>query len=557
MIEDFKHLEIPDGVSFDVCIVGSGPAGLAIANELADTALSVLVLETGGEDHEPEAEALSEFESIGERRAHHMSVRRRIFGGTSVIWSGRCVPFSPLDFQQRSWVPMSGWPIDYNDVAPYLDRAGPLLGLGPSLYDDRLWMALGKPEPQPGWDVTKFQWQYFQASVAGDCILRKVPNADDHDFENLDALNHSGAPQAADVAQVTRTKLKRSKNVHVWLHAHVRHVLTDEDGKRATGVLVSRNHGSPVEVKARTVVLACGGIDNARLLLLSNHRTPKGLGNERDQVGRYLMDHHYASIAQLPGKAAKQLRRRIANHWFDQNGQRHVYVSGLSLSPQRQREEKLTRGTMFLFEHIRSPAPVSSLGSLLRAIKCRDLTTCKSDAVNVASHPLQLLEGLHDRYVLNRPALAIVDTIDVGCNVEQVPNPSSRVTLSNHLDRLGQPKARIDWRMDDLELKTYAACARLFLSECERLNLGAPAISPWLLNHQDDWRTNLHDMAHPMGTTRMSNDPMTGVVDHNCALHGVENLYIAGSSVFSTAGTSNPTLLLVSLAIRLADHLRV
>lgn len=121
MIEDFGKLTIHGEVSCDVCIVGSGPAGLAIADTLAGIALNVLVLETGGEVHEPDAEALSTFESVGQRRAHHMAVRRRIFGGTSVIWSGRCVPFSRMDFQRRSWIPGSGWPIDAEDVEPYLD----------------------------------------------------------------------------------------------------------------------------------------------------------------------------------------------------------------------------------------------------------------------------------------------------------------------------------------------------------------------------------------------------------------------------------------------------
>ncbi len=556
MIEDFDKLAIHGEVFCDLCIVGSGPAGLAIADAFAGTALNVLVLETGGEAHEPAAEALSEFESVGQRRAHHMSVRRRIFGGTSVIWSGRCVPFSPMDFQQRSWIPLSGWPIDTSDVQPYLDRAGRILGLGPAVYDDRLWRVLGKVEPRSAWDATKFEWQFFQASLAGECIRRQVPDADDHDFENLDALKHSGAPQAADVAQMTRTRLERAKNVRIWLHAHARHVLTDESGKRATGVVVGRRDGGTVSVKARSVVLACGGIDNARLLLLSDQRNPGGLGNARDQVGRYLMDHHYAAIAQLPGDAAKQLRRRLAYQWFDRSGQRHVYLAGLSLSAQRQQEDKLTRGTLYLFEHTRDPAPVSSLGGLLRSVKDRRFSGIRrEDVVNVARHPVRLLEGIYDRYVVKRPALTIANAIDIGCNVEQVPNPASRVSLSSRLDKVGQRMAQIDWRVDDLERETYAACARLFASECQRLKFGSPVIAPWLLDQQDDWRSRLHDMAHPMGTTRMSSDPAAGVVDRNCAVHGVENLYIAGSSVFSTAGTANPTLLLVSLAIRLADHL--
>lgn len=415
---------------------------------------------------------------------------------------------------------------------------------------------LRRSEPRPAWDGARFEWQFFQASLDGASIRRQVPVADDYESANLAALKHSGAPQAADVAQVTRERLRGAKNVRVWLHAHVRHVVTDETGHRVLGVTVNRASGGTISVRARAVVLACGGIDNARLLLLSDHHNPGGLGNARDQVGRYLMDHHYAAIGQLPGEAARRLRRRLAYQWFDRYGQRHVYLAGVSLSAQRQYEDKLTRGTIYLFEHARSAAPVSSLGTLLRAVKSRRPGDVRlADLSNVAQHPIRLAEGIYDCYVQKRPALAMASMIDIGCNVEQVPDPSSRVLLSNRLDSIGQRMARIDWRIHNLERETYAACARLFLSDCKRLNLGVPTLAPWLFDPQDDWRSRLRDMAHPMGTTRMSDDPATGVVDRNCAVHGVEGLYVAGSSVFTTAGTANPTLLLVSLAIRLADHL--
>ncbi|MGE0349303.1 GMC oxidoreductase [Hydrogenophaga sp.] len=556
MIEDFDSLAVASEVSCDVCIVGTGPAGLAVATSLANTRLDVIVLETGGEHHEAWAEALSAFESVGARRAGHMSVRRRIFGGTSVLWSGRCVPFAPTDYQPRAWVPNSGWPIDAADVAPYLDRAGALLGTGPGVYDDRLWRMLNKRAPQPAWDPASFEWQYFQASLPGDSVRRQVPGADDDGFENLDALMHSGAPAAIDVAQASRRTLAEAANIRVWLHAHVRSVNTEPDGSTVTGVTVQRKAGELTRVKARAVVLACGGIDNARLLLLSDEHAPNGVGNAHDQVGRYLMDHHYAAIGTVPGEA-RRLRSRFRQLWFDRHGQRHVYVTGASLSAQRQREERLTRGTVYLFEHVRAPAPVSSLGSVLRAFRSGDSGRADAGALgNLGRHPVRLLEGAYDRYVAKRPAFTLTSQVDIGCNVEQWPDAQSRVTLSDQVDDFGQRRARIDWRIHDVERQTYAACARLIEAECRRLQLEMPLIAPWLRDPEADWRSNLHDMAHPMGTTRMSASPENGVVDANCAVHGTRGLYIAGSSVFSTGGTGNPTLLIAALGFRLADHLR-
>lgn len=556
MIDDFDSLAIERDVMCDVCIVGTGPAGLAIATSLVNTSLNVLVLETGGEHHEPRSEALSEFESVGARRANHMSVRRRIFGGTSVLWSGRCVPFAPTDYQPRAWVPNSGWPIDAADVAPYLDRAGALLGLGPAAYDDRLWQMLNMRAPQPPWDPAKFEWQYFQASLPGDSVRRQVPSADDHGSENLGALMHSGAPAAIDVAQASRQILAEAPNIRVWLHAHVRSVNSEPDGRTVTGVTIQRPGGGLTQVKARAVVLACGGIDNARLLMLSDEHAPGGLGNAHDQVGRYLMDHHYAAIGTVAGDA-RRLRSRLRQIWFDQNGRRHIYVNGASLSPQRQQEEQLTRGTVYLFEHSRSPSPVSSLGAVLRAARSgRSGGVDRADLVNIGRHPARLLEGIYDRYVAKRPAFSLTSQVDIGCNVEQVPDAQSRVTLGERLDEYGQRLARIDWRMHEVERQTYAACARLIEEECRRLRLEVPQIAPWLRDPGADWRSNLHDMAHPMGTTRMSASPESGVVDANCAVHGTRGLYVAGSSVFATAGTSNPTLLIAALGVRLADHLR-
>lgn len=556
MIEDFARLALQRDVFCDVCIVGTGPAGLSVATSLANTALDVLVLETGGEHHEAQAEALSEFESIGARRAHHMSVRRRIFGGTSVLWSGRCVPFAATDYQPRAWVPNSGWPIDAADVAPYLERAGALLGLGPGVYDDRLWRMLNRRAPRPAWDPAKFEWQYFQASLPGSSIRRQVPAADDHDAENLGALLHSGAPAAIDVAQASRELLSAAPNVRVWLHAHVSHVTSAADGTTVTGVAIHRPSGGVTHVRARAVVLACGGIDNARLLLLSNEHAPQGLGNAHDQVGRYLMDHHYAAIGVVSGEARK-LRARFRQLWFDRHGRRHIYVTGASLTPKRQQEDGLTRGTVYLFEHVRSPPPVSSFGALLRAATAGRIDrSAFADIGNVTRHPFGLLEGMYDRYAAKRPAFSATSQVDIGCNVEQVPDSSSRVTLSDRVDAFGQRLARIDWRMHESERLTYAACARLFQEECRRLKLEIPELTSWLCDPDADWRAQLHDMAHPMGTTRMSANPKTGVVDANCAVHGTRGLYIAGSSVFATAGTGNPTLLIAALAKRLGEHLR-
>jgi hypothetical protein len=176
-----------------------------------------------------------------------------------------------------------------------------------------------------------------------------------------------------------------------------------------------------------------------------------------------------------------------------------------------------------------------------------------ADLWNVIRHPLALLRG-YRRIRRNRPPLYLPDRIDLYSLVEQVPDPASRVTLSDRVDSLGVPLPRVDWRLHDEEFRAMARLLELVTSELTRVGLPAPVPAPWMAN-ADAWRTRVIDRAHHIGTTRMSSSPADGVVDADCRLFGVDNLYVAGSSVFPTSGHANPTLMIVALAIRLSDHL--
>jgi choline dehydrogenase-like flavoprotein len=555
MIEDLNLADPGPALDCEICIVGSGPAGLAIALEFVGKPERVIVLESGGDSYEPEIEGLSTFENVGQKRAQASATRRRIFGGTSSVWSGRCTPFSPLDLQTRAWIPDSGWPIDVETVAPFLDRAGKVLQTGPSVYDDRIWSLLGASPPSPPWDASRFEAQVFQASVVKHPRTRVIPLPSDPGSAELHALQHSNAPQAEDIAEFSRESLRESSNVRVLLHAHATEILTGESGDKVAGVSVRIPGGRTLTVRSHRVVLACGAIDNARLLLLSRSRHPAGLGNDHDQVGRYLLDHHYAPVASFIGSQAPRLRRRMGLRWLDVAGSRYTYVMGASLSAQQQREQGLPRATLYTFERIARKPALRSLGHIISGPKSGPDAASQGDWSNVLLHPMEIASGARDRYLRKLPPLAPVTHLDIGCNVEQIPNQNSRVTLGSGRDSMGQPIARLDWRLDQREYETYCYTARLLVQECARLGLEVPQITEWARGKDTQWASSLHDMAHPMCTTRMSDNPRRGVVDSNCAVHGVDGLYVAGGSVFSTGGTSNPTLMAVSLAIRLADHL--
>jgi choline dehydrogenase-like flavoprotein len=135
---------------------------------------------------------------------------------------------------------------------------------------------------------------------------------------------------------------------------------------------------------------------------------------------------------------------------------------------------------------------------------------------------------------------------------EQAPNPDSRVVLSRERDALDCPRVALCWRTSPLDKRTAHRAREIFGEELWRA--GAGRLQSSLEGEGKPWPARLRGARHHMGTTRMHSDPRRGVVDANCRVHGIANLYVAGSSVFPTSGAANPTLTIVALALRLAGH---
>jgi len=139
---------------------------------------------------------------------------------------------------------------------------------------------------------------------------------------------------------------------------------------------------------------------------------------------------------------------------------------------------------------------------------------------------------------------------------QRAPNPDSRVTLSTEKDALGVPRARLDWRVTPLDKHSMRTFYQLLGREMGRTNTGRVQMKDWLLSDDMSWPSFISGGWHHMGTLRMSTDPKEGVTDPDCRVHGISNLYIGGAAVYPTAGAVNPTLTLVALSLRLADHLK-
>lgn len=512
----------------DICIVGSGPAGSTIARELSGSSLDVVLLESGGEARQPAADALNEIESVGApREMDQWLVRNRIVGGSSHTWAGRCAPFDEIDFERRDWVPHSGWPITLADLRPYLIRSGAYLGLGAGVdyTDGKLWSEDGRAPPERELDAAKvvpFFWQYSK-----------------------DRINKH------DVMRFARSFLDDvSANVRLVTNATVVRLNPNPAGSRLESVDAVSHAGSHHRIKARSFVLCAGGIENARLLLCSNDVEGCGVGNRNDLVGRFLMDHPRGVMANLDAARAVPVLRRFGLHHVKLSSGTYRFRHGFRLSDAVQRKERLLNCTVWLDEEVFPDDPWRSLRMMLR-----DRSISAEDLFKLLRRTDTLLRGAFDLAVRRKGLTRPLKALHLVGMTEQVPDPASRITLSRRTDRLGVPIARIDWKTAALEARSLCRLSELAAEEIGRLGYDRPIPESWV-GQAGTLPSSFKDVAHPTGATRMAADPRDGVVDAHCHVHGVDGLFVVGSSVFPTAGHANPTQMIVALAIRAADHLK-
>jgi choline dehydrogenase-like flavoprotein len=532
---DLRELDENSVIETDICIIGTGPTGLAIARELAGTHIDVLVLESGGLEYEEDSQSLYEIQNVGRPRCiDQTDVRRRVFGGSSTIWTGRCAPFDDIDFEKRPWVDYSGWPLTRSELDPYLERAGTYLGLGPHCYDDRLWSQFGyADQPKPLLDPQFLEPIFWQFSKG-----RRDPKTSTDVGRDLTFPN--------------------SPNLSVLLHANATHIHTNPDGTCFDSVEISTLENRRSRVRAKALVLGCGGIENARLLLASNGLMPQGVGNQHDLVGRFLMDHPLCILGHFNAKDATKVRDRFGFYWLRNQEGCHNYTHGVTLSQDIQRREQLLRCNAYIEEFdIAADDPWDALYRVASGVKSKRINPqLLQDSRTVLSNSGEIVKGLYRRKVKNRYQLRRAERIEIHCLLEQMPDPESRVTLSpDRRDRLGLPISNINWKISDLERRSASRMGELICQEFQRLKLPTPTLySPDQTEQGSIFQ--YMDKAHPTGTTRLSLNPKEGVVDQNLQVHGVQGLFVAGSSVFPTSGAANPTLMIVAVAIRLADRLK-
>ncbi|RYY53261.1 MAG: hypothetical protein EOO05_21235, partial [Chitinophagaceae bacterium] len=467
--------------------------------------------------------------------------RRRQFGGASAAWGGRCLPFDPIDFEKRSWVADSGWPVSFEALKAYYPKAAALCKTGSANFT----VDGGKEkEILPGLKMEAF---------TDDTIERWSP--------------------PVNFAKTYRHELEQAQHIEVWLDSHALQLDMTEAGKIDTVTVSVLNKAK--KIAARIFVLAAGGIENPRLLLASkNDFYPAGIGNQHDNVGRYYMAHLNGTYLKIA-----PTNRETLNMDFSRDGK--VYTRRRwQLSAKKQREAGLLNSIFFLhhaeettghrdvvFSAVFLAKGLKSLAaqrSLAAANKTFRLLrpALKEHLLNVGKNgfrSIPLLTGLLRKRISTYRLPYILPAknaawLGLYFQAEQTPNRESRLTISaDEKDALGMPRVIAGIQFNKQDLEAVVATHNLFADAYTQAGIGAlDYTEAGLRAYLDKQITAFNSSAHHIGTTRMSAHPENGVVDSDAKVFGLSNLYVAGSSVFPTGSHANPTLTIVAQALRLA-----
>ena len=503
---DAKTIVPGDTIECELCVMGAGPAGLAVASEFAGTGVNVIVLESGGASNEEYVQLLNDGTVVGDPYAGLTATRHRQIGGTAAVWNTRTTggvgakftPLDRIDFEPRQAAALSGWPFSLEDLEPWYVKAQTLAGLGPFDYDADSWVRPGR-EPLSG---------------PADEIRSAV-----YQLGSRDAL----------LAPMLRA-VRVASNVRLISHATAVRLETQSRESRVHRAEVRSQSGGTWHVAARRFVLCMGAIENARILLHSAG-TADSLGNGSGWVGRCFMEHPRDRSLEI-----RSLKRgafeRLAFYDVERVNGTQV-VGRLMLSEKATRTAGLLNASATLLPIVRQPVRMlrQALGPIARRRRTAE-TLLPAGGHGWSSHPVPR---------------AVVEGFTVLLNLEQAPDPENRIVPGGRSDALGMPLPELHWRWRPRDEHSRQTVRSLMAEALQRCGIGVVRQRDVPLD------PNAH---HHAGTTRMSADPRHGVVDPDGCVHGVENLYVAGASTFPTAGFANPALTIVALALRLADHLR-
>ncbi|MGB7816573.1 MAG: GMC family oxidoreductase [Methylotenera sp.] len=547
---DARKLENGQIVESDVCVIGAGPAGTTLSREFIGTDISVNLLESGGDKHDHRVYRLGEGTLSGDLYEPLESMYLRQIGGTANNWilqmtdneyGYRYTPLEAIDFEPRDGLPYSGWPIRKSDLDPYYARVQAVCDIGQYEYSAEYW---SKEEG-----------------------MLPIPLPSEKAYNSVFLFGPTKKFTKDFPAQIAS-----SQNVTIYAHATVVELISSDDGLKIESALVRTFDGKEIYFKAKQFIISANALQTPRLLLSSRRHHPNGIGNQHDNVGRYYMDHNL-----VPSGNFVPYDPRLINKmgFYDMQAVDGASVLGrLTLSPKIMHEQGLRNFAVMLFPTLWNQVQLDAMNSVA-ALKLHLMFNYTRFPKGLGRHLLnifrgrnRLLRAVYEKIRYNVPVLLGLGRggwsriannekkyyrLELLALVEQSPNPNNRVTLTDEKDELGCPKIKVHYTCATEDIESVKRAQKILGEALVETSLGQyepPIQSAEVMKTL----TGLH---HMMGTTRMSDDPRHGVVDRDCRVHGVSNLFIAGSAVFTTGGYANPTLTNLALSIRVADQVKL
>jgi hypothetical protein len=522
---------------YDVCVVGAGPVGLTLALECEAAGLSVLLIEAGDQGRTRIPDGFNDAEITDP--LHHVPLEdatRAGFGGTSSVWGGRCVPFDASDFERRAFVRHSGWPITSGEMERWYAKAASYLDCG-----------TGWAMPLPA------EWT-------------SMPQVSCDSVERLSSQPRLG--------RRFRPRFESSQRLRVSLGQVVRGIELDHSGQSVASLHLA---SSDVRPSARAFVLAGGGLQSTRLLLDLQRTRPSYFNGEAGPLGRFYMGHLAGKIASVVLRDPQAVshfdyRRDDDGYWYrrrfclDAKSQQRNEILNVAFwlgNPPFHDPDHGSAAASSLYLNLRLPFYQSQYFSreFVSFHRGNGPVEFGRHLTNILKDPMDAARGLAGaaKYQLSRDKLKPFflrnprGVYALHYHAEQTPDANNRVRLKPGAD--GSGRLSIDFRYHAQDANSIVR-AHEILDQALRKS-GTGYVKYWQRPEErvEHVLNQAIDGYHQIGTARMDPSERLGVVDSDCRVHGVNNLYVAGSAVFPTSGQANPTLMAVALATRLADHL--
>jgi choline dehydrogenase-like flavoprotein len=531
---------------WDLCLVGTGPVGMAIALECERLGIDVLILEAGETAVNPALAESSRALIVDPERHADMEIAVcRALGGTSWTWGGRCVPYDDIDFAQRDFVADAEWPLTHDEIRPWYKPAAEYLLCG----SDRIDYPFLRP---------------LSNGVTLNFVERWAR-------ESRVILEH-------------RDRLIAAKHAHISLKTTVTGLNLNENQSHVESISVV-TPGGQATVNARRIILAMGGVETTRLLLNVQQKYPNTLGGVDGPLGRFYMGHISGKIASIVFEDPKSIAELDFKLEPQPDGSAAWIRRRFMLTEQAQMEHKVLntafwpdnpafynpshRSGVLSSVFLALAFPPSGRKLLSEAIRLAHIgpkprpyfAHLRNAILGAPQGAMDIYRILRDRFIRKpkKPGFLVSNRggrYALHYHAEQIPNPDSRIQLADETDASGVRRAKIDLRFTEQDVQSVIDSHEILDKALQANNIGHLEYLYEGAKLRDKVWAQAADGFHQVGTTRMGTDPETNVVDPDLRVHGLTNLHVASSSVFPTSGQANSTMLAVAFGLRLVHHLK-